>query len=35
MNFIETDIFRWVILPLLIFSARIADVSLQTMRIIF
>ncbi len=35
MSFIETDIFRWVILPLLIFGARIMDVSLQTMRIIF
>jgi len=35
VGFIDSDIFRWVILPLLIFSARIFDVSLQTMRIIF
>ncbi|MHB8095170.1 MAG: DUF2179 domain-containing protein [Candidatus Aminicenantales bacterium] len=33
--FIDSDLFRWVILPLLIFTARIFDVSLQTMRIIF
>jgi uncharacterized protein YebE (UPF0316 family) len=35
MSFIDSEVFRWVILPLLIFSARILDVSLQTMRIIF
>jgi len=29
------DIFAWVILPLLIFSARICDVSLGTIRVIF
>jgi len=32
---ISSDIFIWVILPLLIFLARIADVSLATIRIIF
>lgn len=31
----DSSIFTWLILPLLIFLARIADVSLQTMRIIF
>jgi uncharacterized protein YebE (UPF0316 family) len=31
----DSTTFTWVILPLLIFVARIADVSLQTMRIIF
>jgi len=31
----DSSTFTWVILPLLIFVARIADVSLQTMRIIF
>jgi uncharacterized protein YebE (UPF0316 family) len=31
----DSNTFTWVILPLLIFFARIADVSLQTMRIIF
>jgi uncharacterized protein YebE (UPF0316 family) len=35
MSFIDSEVFRWVILPLLIFSARIVDVSLQTMRILF
>jgi uncharacterized protein YebE (UPF0316 family) len=29
------DVFRWVVLPLLIFMARILDVSLGTMRIVF
>jgi uncharacterized protein YebE (UPF0316 family) len=31
----DSSTFTWVILPLLIFLARIADVSLQTVRIIF
>lgn len=35
MEYAEFDLFRWVVLPLLIFTARIFDVSLQTMRIIF
>lgn len=32
---VGSDVFRWVILPLLIFSARILDVSLGTIRIVF
>lgn len=35
MTFLDSEIFRWVVIPLLIFTARIMDVSLQTMRIIF
>lgn len=31
----ETDFYAWVILPLLIFTARVADVTLGTLRIIF
>jgi uncharacterized protein YebE (UPF0316 family) len=31
----NSDIFKWVILPLLIFIARLIDVSLGTLRIIF
>ena len=31
----DADLFKWVILPLLIFSARIIDVSLSTLRIVF
>lgn len=31
----STDMFRYVILPLLIFTARVCDVSLSTIRIIF
>ena len=34
-SFLNSDLFRWVILPFLIFSARILDVSLQTIRILF
>lgn len=33
-QFLSTDLFRWVIMPLIIFIARIADVSLGTTRII-
>lgn len=33
--FISSDLFEWVILPLLIFSARICDVSMGTIRVIF
>lgn len=29
------DVFRWIVLPLLIFCARIGDVTLGTLRIIF
>ncbi len=35
MEFIQTDLFTYVILPLFIFFARIVDVSLGTLRIIF
>ncbi|HDT13216.1 MAG TPA: DUF2179 domain-containing protein [Candidatus Aminicenantes bacterium] len=35
MLVIDSEVFRWVVLPLLIFGARVLDVSLQTMRIIF
>jgi uncharacterized protein YebE (UPF0316 family) len=31
----QSDIFTWVLLPLLIFLARIGDVSIGTMRLIF
>ncbi len=32
--FLQSDIFKWVILPLLIFGARIFDVAIGTLRII-
>ena len=35
MEFINSDIYAWVVLPLMIFVARICDVSLDTMRILF
>ncbi len=31
----NSDLFKWVILPILIFTARLIDVSLGTLRIIF
>jgi len=34
-GFLNSEIFTWVVLPLLIFVARIFDVSLGTIRIIF
>jgi uncharacterized protein YebE (UPF0316 family) len=34
-SFVTSDIFAWVILPLLIFCARICDVTLGTIRVIF
>ncbi|MBU1078805.1 MAG: DUF2179 domain-containing protein [Spirochaetes bacterium] len=34
-EFFTTDIFRWVLLPLLIFLARVCDVTIGTLRIIF
>jgi uncharacterized protein YebE (UPF0316 family) len=34
-EFFDTELFTWVILPLLIFIARIFDVSIGTMRLIF
>ncbi|MCX6666326.1 MAG: DUF2179 domain-containing protein [Euryarchaeota archaeon] len=33
--FYNSDLFKWVLLPLLIFAARLTDVSLGTIRIIF
>jgi len=35
LSFYSSDLFKWVILPLLIFFARLTDVSLGTLRIIF
>ncbi|NTU49810.1 MAG: hypothetical protein HGA87_02780 [Desulfobulbaceae bacterium] len=32
--FLDSPTFTWIILPLLIFCARIADMSLDTMRIV-
>jgi len=34
-DFMNSGIYAWVILPLMIFAARICDVSLDTLRIIF
>jgi uncharacterized protein YebE (UPF0316 family) len=34
-TFINSDVFKWVILPLLIFLGRIVDVSIGTIRIIY
>jgi uncharacterized protein YebE (UPF0316 family) len=34
-EFLESGLFRWALLPLMIFIARILDVSIQTIRIIF
>jgi hypothetical protein len=31
----QIDIYAWVLLPLMIFFARVCDVSLGTVRIIF
>jgi uncharacterized protein YebE (UPF0316 family) len=33
--FFDSEIFNWIIIPLLIFFARVADVSIGTVRIIF
>lgn len=35
MDFLDSEIFRWVVLPVLIFVARIFDVSIGTIRIVF
>jgi len=35
LAFYNSDLFKWVILPILIFAARLTDVSLGTIRIIF
>lgn len=34
-DFLNSEIFAWIILPILIFTARILDVTLGTIRIIF
>lgn len=34
-DFVGSEVFNWVVLPLLIFSSRIIDVSLGTLRIMF
>jgi uncharacterized protein YebE (UPF0316 family) len=35
VEFLNSDVFRWVVLPLLIFTARVVDVSIGTIRIVF
>lgn len=35
MDFTDSQLFAWVVIPLLIFSARILDVSIGTLRIVF
>lgn len=35
IEFLNSDIFRWVVLPILIFIARVIDVSIGTIRIVF
>lgn len=35
IEFLNSDIFRWVVLPFLIFTARVIDVSIGTIRIVF
>ncbi len=35
MSFLDSNTFTWVVMPLLIFLARVLDVSMMTMRIIF
>jgi uncharacterized protein YebE (UPF0316 family) len=35
LSFLDSALFTWIILPLLIFIARICDVSLGTIRVIF
>src|SRR5437868_6483851 len=34
-SFIDSEIFKWVLLPLLIFFARMCDVTLATLRSVF
>ena len=34
-SFLDSGLFTWVVLPVLIFLARICDVSLGTIRVIF
>jgi uncharacterized protein YebE (UPF0316 family) len=33
--FFDSEVFNWIIMPILIFVARVADVSIGTIRIIF
>jgi len=33
--FLQSELFKWVVLPALIFCARVCDVSLDTLRILF
>lgn len=35
ITFLDSELFKWVILPFLIFVARILDVSIGTLRIVF
>lgn len=35
MSFLDSSLYIWIVLPLLVFFARLADVSLGTLRIIF
>ena len=35
ITFVSPEVWKWVILPLLIFCARITDVSIGTVRIVF
>ncbi|OGO25852.1 MAG: hypothetical protein A2136_10000 [Chloroflexi bacterium RBG_16_54_11] len=35
MDFLSSSLYIWVVLPLLVFTARVTDVSLGTLRIIF
>src|SRR6185436_9900942 len=34
-SFLDSDLFRWVLMPLLIFLARMCDVTLGTLRNVF
>ena len=33
--FLDSELFKWVLLPILIFLARVTDVSINTVRVIF
>ncbi|HER42916.1 MAG TPA: hypothetical protein ENO08_00460, partial [Candidatus Eisenbacteria bacterium] len=35
MTFIDSELFKWVVLPLLIILARVIDVTIGTIRIVF
>jgi len=34
-TFLQSDLFKWVLIPLLIFTARMSDVTLATIRVLF